>query len=130
MNMNQTIETIRVFKTRNFTIRVVAEEDHDLDLSFDDTGSVREGLRSGRLCAFQVAVTVYCQGHEVGVDYLGGCIYESPKAFMDHVGIRHFSPSPGKIPEGQCGSDFSGMVRSAIAEARKNVQKLKSIRVR
>lgn len=81
-----TIETIREFKTRNFTVRVDAVEDNDLDLSWDDTGEVASKLDSGDLLAFGVIVKVYHRptGIELGEDSLWNCIYESPKAFMDH----------------------------------------------
>ena len=39
-----TLGTIREFKTRNFTVLVTAQEEDDLDLSFDDDGSVREAI--------------------------------------------------------------------------------------
>lgn len=116
-----TIDTIREFKTRNFTVRVTAEEDYDMDLSFDETGEVRAKLEGGEYIGFCAAVRVYCHGAEVGTDYLGGCIYESPRAFMDHFGIRQ---------QKGCGSYFSDMVRSAIAEARKFMADMCSVRIR
>lgn len=105
-------------------------EDSDVDLSWDDDGSVRAGLESGRFQHFGVVATVYCRGSEIGSDSLWGCIYESPRDFMDHVGIRHYSPKPGVIPEGQCGSYFSNMVRIAISEARKSLSTLRSVYLR
>jgi hypothetical protein len=126
----RTIDTIREFKTKNFTVRMTAEEDNDIDLSWDEDGSVLAGLESGKFIAFCAACKVYFRGNEVASDYLGQCIYESPRAFMDHIGIRRYSPNPGKIPAGQCGSYFSDMVRSAIAEARKAISDMQSVRVR
>lgn len=111
-------------------MRAVAVEDNDLDLSWDEDGSTRAGLESGKFCSFGVVVTVYCRGSKVGEDSLWGCIYESPRAFMDHLGIKHYSPKPGTIPEGQCGSYFADLIRGAIAEARKSVVDFKSVYVR
>ena len=122
--------TIREFKTRNFTVRMTAEEECDLDLSWDDDGSVRAGLESGRFVAFCAKCAVYFKGNEVATDYLGNCIYESPRAFMDHVGIKHYSPNPGTIPEGGCGSYFPDMIRTAIAEARKEIASMKGVYIR
>jgi hypothetical protein len=76
-----TLGIIREFRTPNFTVRVTAEEDNYLDLSFDDDGSVREGLNSGELIAFCAKAAVYCQGTELATDYLGGCIYRSIAEF-------------------------------------------------
>ncbi len=80
------IGNIRTFETSNFRVTVDAEYDYDTDLSFDDTGKVREQLESGELIAFQVAVTVTHKstGMELGSDYLGGCIYKDIEAFQDH----------------------------------------------
>lgn len=84
--MEQTIGTIREFNTRNFRVTVVAQEDYDVDLSFDDTGEVRRKLESGEFVSFQVAVTVTHTptGIELGADYLGGCIYRDIDEFQDH----------------------------------------------
>ena len=78
--------TIRRFETENFTVSVDAYEDDDTDLSFDDTGEIRRKINNGDLLAFQVEciVTYKPTGHEIGADYLSGCIYESIDAFQDH----------------------------------------------
>ena len=77
----------------------VAPED-DLDLSWDDDGSVAAGLNSGLYCAFVARVTVDIDGQEAGCSYLGGCIYKNPSDF---------------IGDGY----FRDMVREAIGEARR-----------
>lgn len=82
--MSDKIGTIREFKTKHFHVVCDALEDFDLDLSWDEDGSTREGLESGELIAFCARVRVFCKGTEVGRDYLGGCIYPSLAAFMDH----------------------------------------------
>jgi len=117
---------IREWKLRNFTVRVRAEEDNDLDLSWDEDGRVRASLESGKFMAFGVVVTVFCRGAEVGQDSLWNCIYESPRAFMDHLGIREHNRQTGH----NCGSYFSDMVRNAISEARNSVADFKTVYVR
>lgn len=96
------------FKTAQFSVIFETLPEYDVDLSFDDDGSIREGLQEGLYVAFVAKVAVYYRGREVAADYLGGCIYESPEDFMDHRGLAK-----------GCGSYFSDMVRNAIAEARK-----------
>ena len=113
---------IRRFHTDRFTVTVSAWPEDDLDLSFDEDGSVKAALDGGSLEAFRVEASVLFRGVEVGVDHLGGCIYESPAKFMDHLGIKRHVPPGGKA--GQCGSYFSDMVREAIAEARKTLAKM------
>ena len=80
------IGNIRTFETENFRVSVDAEYDCDTDLSFDDTGEVRRKLESGDFISFQVSCTVTHKptDTELGANYLGGCIYESIEAFMDH----------------------------------------------
>ena len=119
----QTIDTIYTFETKNFRIIVDALDEPDPDLSFDDTGEVREKLESGEYIAFCARARVIEKntGTELASDYLGDCIYESPAAFMNHRGIKEYSR---KISEKEgreivCGSYFSDMVRNVCAEARK-----------
>jgi hypothetical protein len=83
---NQTLGTIREFETENFRVVVDAIEETDLDLSWDEDGSQRDGLESGRLIAFCARARVILKetGQELGSDYLGECIYESLEAFEDH----------------------------------------------
>jgi hypothetical protein len=113
------LATIREFKTKNFTVIVDAVEEFDLDLSFDDSGEILKDLESGRLVAFCARVRVFFNGSEVGSDYLGNCIYKSYEEFMNHVGSN-----------GEYGSYFTDMVRSAISEARKRVSVMQSVPVR
>jgi len=78
--------TIREFETPNFRIVFDAIEENDLDLSFDDTGEVREKLESGEFIAFVARCRVFLKetDEEIGADYLGGCIYRSLEEFQDH----------------------------------------------
>ena len=106
------------FKTARFRVAFEIEPEYDLDLSFDDTGEVREGLEDGRFVAFVAKVAVYLDGREVGADYLGGCIYENPEAFRDHIG----SKAKGY------GSYFADMVREAIRDARRTLTNAPTLR--
>lgn len=119
-----TLGTIREFKTANFTVRVTAEEDYDVDLSFDEDGSVREGINSGKFIVFCVKAAVYYRGSEISTDYLGGCIYKSLEEFMDHKECgkqnREYALQ-GKT--GRCGSYFSDMIHTVIADACKELLK-------
>lgn len=105
------------FKTKNFSIIASIEPDDDLDLSFDDTGEVKEKLDTGELEAFQTTVRVLYRGEEVGADYLGGSIYAEPADFFkEHLGIAAKSRADGV----NYGCYFPQMVREAINEARKH----------
>jgi hypothetical protein len=137
--MSHKIGTIREFKTKNFKVVCDALEEYNLDLSFDEDGSTREALESGELMAFVARVRVFFQGHEVGSDYLGGCIYKSLESFMDHreCGVQNAKYArlekrqklaPGSL--GRCGSYFHDMIREAIREARKNMLAYQTVRIR
>lgn len=111
--------TMREFRTKHFRVVADAIEDCDIDLSWDDDGSIRKGLESGKYIAFCARVRVFYKGSEVGSDYLGGCIYESFEDFMDHreCGKQNRQwAAEGK--EGRCGSYFKDMISQAISEAR------------
>lgn len=112
-------ETMWTFHTPNFSVSWQIAPEDDLDLSWDNTGEVREKLTSGVYQAFQSRVVVYFNGYEVGCDYLGGSIYEKPAEFRDHIGSR-----------GKWGSYFTDMVREAIKEARQTIRQFQVIHVR
>jgi hypothetical protein len=80
-----TIGTIREFKTKNFHVVIDAVEECDLDLSWDEDGSTREGLDNGSLIAFCARARVFLRGKEIASDYLGNCIYKSLEDFADHI---------------------------------------------
>jgi hypothetical protein len=82
--MHSKIGTIREFKTNNFHVVIDAVEEFDLDLSWDEDGSTREGLDNGSLIAFCARARVFFRGLEIASDYLGGCIYKSLADFEDH----------------------------------------------
>ncbi len=126
-----TLGTIREFKTPNFTVRVTAEEDNYLDLSFDDDGSVREGLENGKFIAFCAKAAVYYKGTELATDYLGGCIYRSLDEFMDHRECgKQNKVYAAKGETGRCGSYFADMVKQVCDEARKELKRLQQVKVR
>ena len=96
------------FKTARFTLVMTAEEEHDLDLSWDETGEVLEKVESGEYQVFMAKCSVLLDGNEIGADYLGQCIYSNPLEFRDHIGMNLKG----------YGSYFSDMVREAIEDAR------------
>jgi hypothetical protein len=120
-------ETVWSFETRNFRVAYTIAPEHDLDLSWDDDGSVRAALETCKYVAFSARVCVVHKptGVIVGEDYLGNCIYGAPKAFIDHRGLR-FRERFGV----SCGSYFSDMVREAISNARKQATSLRAIKLR
>jgi hypothetical protein len=125
------IETIRRFNTKNFSVVVEALEETDLDLSWDDKGDVAKKLRRGELVAFCARVRVLLHGQEIGVNYLGGCIYESYSAFMDHKECgkqnREYEKQGSYV---RCGSYFSGMISETIGEARATLIQSREVKVR
>lgn len=129
--MNQ--ELIREFKTSNYIVRVSAEEEFDVDLSWDDDGSTHKGLNNGSLIVFCAHVEVIHRptGARLGEDYLGNCIYKSLNDFMDHRACGKQNRKWAKQgKEGRCGSYFAGMIHQAISEARKNYQKTRAGQLR
>lgn len=87
-----------------FTIRTyVAPEDYAPD--FDD-GEVLQGINDGLYVWFQVKVSAWKAGVELGDAYLGGCCYESTKDFI------------------QEGDYWEDMVEEAIAEAKETIREL------
>jgi len=108
-------ETLWAFETARFRVEWQVSPCTDLDLSWDDTGEVRENLKSGLWCAFDAAMVVYLDGREIAADYLGQSIYENPSEFRDHIGIAAKSRADGR----NYGSHFSDMARNAISEARR-----------
>ena len=81
----------------------------------DEDGEVQSKLDSGEYVAFDSAMRVYIDGHELGCDYLGGNVYDDPRKFRDHIGSQ-----------GKWGSYFTGMVHASIAEARTELARLRA----
>ena len=124
---------IREFKTPNFRVVVRAEEENDLDLSWDEDGQTAEGLNNGTYVAF--CAHAYVQHRETGAilanDYLGGCIYKSIAEFEDH---RECGKQTAKLrAEGSSaivGSYFADMVKTVCQEARERLAGIQGIKVR
>jgi hypothetical protein len=114
-------ETVWEFKTRNFRVRLECAPEDDLDLSWDDDGSVRENLASGFWSAFIFKVAVYdSTGAEIGADFLVQSIHENASDFIDHRECGRYNRELAARGEvGRCGSYFSDMVARAIHDARK-----------
>jgi hypothetical protein len=133
LGYNTSAEVMREFETENFIVRASAEEENDLDLSWDEDGSVREGLESGKFIAFVAHVEVIHKetGAVLGEDYLGNCIYKSFADFMDHRACGRQNRKLAKQNKaGRCGSYFTDMIHEAISEARKQAAKLTTLQLR
>lgn len=120
---------IREFKTANFTVRVEALPEDDLDLSWDESGEVRAKLESGEFVAFCAKASVIFRDHyELATDYLGQCIYDDPANFQDHrecaAETRRLRAEFGR-DNIVCGSYFSDMVSEVIRQAREEFQTIK-----
>lgn len=116
---------IRKFVRGLFTVTVTAFDDDDISLSdYDDT--TRQQIDDGDLVVFRVEATLWLLDHELATDHLGGCIYESPSQFMDHIGLRKFerelSAKAGRAIG--IGSYFHDMVSNVIYDGRKEAIKL------
>ena len=105
--------TMWTFSTKNFTVEWHISDCYDLDLSWDDDGTVREGLDDGTLYAFDSEMVVYWRGHRIASDHLGQNIYSDPADFRDHI---------GRNARGH-GSYFSDMVRQACSMARQELSR-------
>jgi hypothetical protein len=115
--------TMREFHTKQFTVIADAIEETDMDLSWDEDGSVARDIDSGKLSCFVARVRVFLGGREVGSDYLGNCVYQSVEDFMDHQECGKQNRQYAQAGEtGRCGSYFSDMIHAAIAEARKTLK--------
>ena len=125
------IGTIREFKTKNFHVVIDAVEEFDLDLSWDEDGSTREGLENGTLIAFCARARVFLRGSEIASDYLGGCIYKSLEDFADHKECgKQNAEFERQGVAGRCGSYFSDMIATVCDEARKTLTEQRKVYVR
>lgn len=114
--------TIWNFMTKNFVVRMSYRyQEECVDLSWDDTGEVREKLQSGEwaVYVFHAEVIERATGNTIGEDYLGESIHADPMDFRDHVGLAAKSRADGR----NYGSYFTDMIREAIREARETYAK-------
>jgi len=129
----QSDNVIREFETKNFRVIVDAVQDDYPDMSWDDGGEVQDKIDSGEYVLFCARARVIEKntGAELASDYLGGCIYESLQAFMNH---RECAAQTRELrAKGQdaiCGSYFSDMVHNVCTEARLKLGTLKGLRIR
>lgn len=107
--MNNTLGVIRRFNTKNFIIEVTAEEEYDLDLSFDEDGSIQKRLQNGDLIAFCAKAEVIHRdtNDRLAIEYLCNCIYKNIAEFQDHKGA-----------DSKYGSYFKDMVTEVCDQAR------------
>ena len=79
------MHTMWRFKIGRFTVKAEIEASRDLDLSWDDTGEIREKLDSGEFMAFDTKVSVWLHGCEIGSDWLCQSVYaDASDFFTDH----------------------------------------------
>ena len=126
--------TIREYRTRHFTTRLQWQYEEYPDVSWADAPTLR-ALERGDLVNVCFRVVVYCDGREVGSDYLGNSVYRDPADFAR----EHLDPDPmhrncslfkAKHPNTSICIYYPDMLRIAIAEARKaltNVPRLRSV---
>lgn len=79
-------ETVYTFKTARFTVTLaIAPENINprdcFDMAEHDYKELCDKIDRGVYLWFVARVKIECDGREVGVDYLGGCCYESVDQF-------------------------------------------------
>lgn len=109
-------QTIWTFNTKSFTYKFNILPDYDVDLSFDDSGEVRDKINKGLLECFIANIQILFKDTNklLAEDYLGGCIYENPLDFIDHRGNK-----------GKYGSYFKDMIISVNEQARLELKNYK-----
>ena len=117
-------ETVWTFETARFRIELRAHDCESPDLSWDEDGSVADGIHDGDLIIFDAQVVVLLDGCEIASDWLGQCIYRS----MDDLIGGHRDPDPmnrnSTLMRAAKGSNviichyFPSMVREAVRETR------------
>lgn len=121
------------FETKNFRVEYDVAPEQDLDLSWDETGEVAEKLQNGVYEAFVACVRVVFKptGCILSDQYLGGCIYKSPRDFIDHrEAAAQTRALRVKGERAVVGSYFADMVRGAVSEARRSFALASSVRLR
>ena len=111
----QNFETLWRFNTKRFSIDLSCAEEYAPNLSWGDTGEVREKLATGEYVCVCFRVRVLLDGSEIASDYLGESIYADVRDFRrEHVGLAALRRKDGK----NYGCYFSGMVASCVKDAR------------
>lgn len=108
--------TLWKFETKNFIYKFNALPDYDVDMSFDEDGTIQDDINNGLLECFMAHITVRLKQGNIllAEDYLGGCIYKNPLEFIDHRGNK-----------GKYGSYFRDMIKSVTNDARKEFKEYK-----
>jgi hypothetical protein len=99
-------ETIRTETVDGFDIVFSVTPDTDDPWDHDDDEETAAAIADGRYAWFIARVEAKRRGITLGVDYLGGCCYDSPQQFVE------------------CGDYYNDMVKTAVAEARDIIKKL------
>jgi hypothetical protein len=128
----------RVWEFTTTNTRVVLEvspcEDDPAD-HFDFQEDV-DAVRNGNVDWFDACVRVFVRGVEMGADYLGCCSYDSAAEFLS--GHRDANPLNRNcsIMRASRGDNvvichyFPDMVRQAVHEARRELDRLQSVHLR
>lgn len=135
--MRQHWETLWSFETARFTVRLDCTYDDDFDPhgDVDDDGETAENMGSGLWGAYVFRAVVALDGNDIASDVLGGSVYENVRDFVR----EHRAADPLErncTVMRQARGDvvichyFPDMVRNAISEARKEVERMQSIRLR
>jgi hypothetical protein len=129
--MSTHIGVIREFKTAQFRVVVDAIEEESPDLSWADAETLTK-ISNGEYVLFCARARVFHKTlGELSADYLGGCVYSSLAAFMDHKECgKQNREYAARGDAGRCGSYFAEMVNTVIGKARKALQAAKTIKVR
>lgn len=133
--MTEHYNLLREFRTAQF--RVIADWTEDSWNEYDETDEADEAdetdetvrnLESGEWVCMLVRVRVlHNRLGEIGVDYLGKCIYKTPKAFMDHRECGAMTRQlRAKGSNAICSSSFVNMIHEAISAARETIADMRS----
>jgi hypothetical protein len=100
-------ETIHTDTLDGFDIVVsVAPEEDNPRGYFDDDGETAQAIADGVFDWFMVRVEAHKAGAVLASDYLGGCCYESPMAFV------------------RANDYYADMVQNVIIDARETIRKI------
>jgi hypothetical protein len=122
------------FSTARFRVALVLEREQGYRYDgSDENGETQTALDSGELVAFNSKVYVELDGEEIAADYLSGSVYGADTVAEFYT--AHRDPDPMNrncsIMRASCGDTvcighyFPDMVRSAIAEARQHVERMR-----